>query len=89
MSKPMWTFLPGYFISTANTPDRGWETMVFPAEPGAGVSRGFLHGLMYGEYVHGVDFGNELETRYYRTKREAEEGHREIVAKIKELISDE
>ena len=89
MSKKMWTFLPGHFISTAKTPDRGWETMVFPAEPGAGVIRGFLDGRMYAEYVHGVDFGTELLTRYYRTRKEAEEGHRQVVAEIKELISDE
>lgn len=86
MVNPMWTFLPGYFISTAKTPDCGWETMVFPAEPGAGVIRGFHAGLIYGEYVHGVDFDTELMTRHYRTRKEAVEGHRQVVAEIEEMI---
>ena len=81
--KPLWTFLPGVFVSTADTPDCGLETMVFPAEDGAGVRES-----MFYNYIDGVDFGNPLEeyTRHYDTVKKAKEGHYEIVNFLKAKI---
>ena len=86
LNKPIWTFLNGYFVSTNDTDDRGLETMVFPAEKGAGTRETF-----WNVYVHGVDFDNPHEeyTRHYDTVEQAKEGHKEIVAMVKERIKNE
>lgn len=86
LSKPIWTWLPGYFISTNDTFDMGLETMVFPAAPDAGEREGF-----WGVRAHGVNFGKPYEeyTRHYATVMLAREGHKEVVKLVKERIKNE
>ena len=86
LSKPIWTFLPGYFVSTNDTFDLGLETMVFPASDDAHDVETFFRA-----YAVGIDYQNPIEefTRHYDTVKQAKEGHREIVAKVKELIKNE
>lgn len=86
LTKPIWTWLPGYFISTNDTFDHGLETMVFPAKEGAGERE-----TLYGVRAHGVDFGHPYEeyTRHYATVMLAREGHKETVALVKERIKHE
>lgn len=85
LSKPIWTFLPGYFVSTNDTQDLGLETMVFPAAEDAGERT-----AIFRVYVHGVDFDNPYEeyTRHYETVKQAREGHKEIVKLVKERIKN-
>ena len=86
LNEPIWTFLPGYFISTADTPDMGLETMVFPAKEGARARY-----TMWRNYADGVDFGNPYEeyTRHYPTVMLARAGHKETVQMVKERIKRE
>lgn len=86
LSKPIWSFLPGYFVSTNDTPDHGLETMVFPAAEYACVRQ-----TLFFNYTHGVDYENPYEeyTRHYNTVQQARKGHREIVEKLKEKIANE
>lgn len=81
--KPLWTFLPGLFVYTADTLDCGLETMVFPAEDEACVRES-----MFYNYIDGVDFGHPMEeyTRHYGTVKKAKEGHYEIVNFLKAKI---
>ena len=78
--KPLWNFVNGFFVSTADTFDAGLETMVFPASANARICEGFLR-----VHVKGVDFEHPIEeyTRHYETVKEARAGHREIVAAVK------
>ena len=86
LRNPIWTFLPGYFVSTNDTFDLGLETMVFPASDDAHEVNTFFR-----TYAVGIDFENPLEefTRHYDTVKQAKVGHREVVAKVKELIKNE
>ena len=83
LSKPIWTFLPGYFVSTNDAPDFGLETMVFPASEGARERE-----TLFFVYVTGVDFGSPFDeyTRHYDTVAKAKAGHWEVVAEVKERI---
>ena len=88
LNKPIWTFLPGYMVSTNDTPDHGLETMVFFAEEGAGEREDFFS---FGTYAYGVDFDRAFEeyTRHYETVAQAKAGHKEIVKMVKERIKNE
>ena len=86
LRKPIWTFLPGYFVSTNDTFDLGLETMVFPASDDARKVE-----TLFRTYAVGIDYQNPLEefTLHYDTVKQAKVGHREVVAKVKELIKNE
>lgn len=86
LRKPIWTFLPGYFVSTNDTFDLGLETIVFPASDDAHEVE-----TLFRTYAVGIDSENPLEefTRHYDTVKQAKVGHREVVAKVKEMIKNE
>lgn len=88
LSKPIWSFLPGYFVSTNDTPDHGLETMVYPAAEDACVR---YNRKLFLTYTHGVDYENPYEeyTQHYNTVQQAEKGHRYIVERVKERIEHE
>lgn len=84
--KPLRAFKNGYMISTANTPDMGLETMVFPCWKEPQIVE-----LWFTTEVRGVDFGKPLEelTRHYKTVEEAKAGHREIVKIVRGMPKHE
>lgn len=87
-TKPIWTFLPGFLVSTNDTPDHGLETMVFPTSEDAG-ERYDMFGFR--TYAHGVDWGNPFEeyTQHYSTVVQARAGHAETVKLVKMRIMQE
>lgn len=80
----LWAIIRGYLVSTADTFDKGLETMVFPAERGKEIR--MVEGL-YRTYIKGADFGNPLEhlTRHYETVEEAIQGHKEVCRLVKDM----
>lgn len=78
-----YTFVKGFFVSTVDTFDNGLETMVFPASENARVVHNFFY--PFNAQIVGVDFAKALEeyTRHYATKKEAAEGHREVVKLVR------
>ena len=82
----MWKFLDGYFISTADTFDKGLETMVFPSKKDART----VESIFGDVYVIGVDFGNPCDeyTRHYETVEDAKQGHKKTVELVKQVIKE-
>ena len=73
-----------YYVSTVDTFDVGFETMVFPASDSARVIE-----RLWDSIVTGVDFNKPLDeyTRHYETESQAKKGHKEIVKLLKGLNS--
>lgn len=82
-----WDVVCGFLVSTADTVDKGLETMVFPAERGKKIE--IVEGLFLC-YVDNADFGNPLEeyTRHYKNEREAVQGHHKTCKAIEKRYKD-
>jgi hypothetical protein len=83
----LWTIVDGYLVSTADTPDKGLETMVFPPEENSKIE--IIDGT-FCSFIKGADFGNPVDkyTRHYDSVDEAKQGHRAIVKAIKEEANE-